>query len=165
MLWRGDLTVAVNKNNIKISVKNLEKHFGSLEVLKNITVDICEGEVVCIIGPSGSGKSTFLRCLNCLEKASSGEIIVDDCKISDKKIDINKVRENIGMVFQHFNLFANMNVIDNLMLAPVDLRKASKEEARKTAINLLETVGLADKAESFPSQLSGGQVLSQEHLQ
>ena len=157
MLWRGDLTVAVNKNNIKISVKNLEKHFGSLEVLKNITVDICEGEVVCIIGPSGSGKSTFLRCLNRLEKASSGEIIVDDCKISDKKIDINKVRENIGMVFQHFNLFANMNVIDNLMLAPVDLRKASKEEARKTAINLLETVGLADKAESFPSQLSGGQ--------
>ena len=149
--------MAANKNNIKISVKNLEKHFGSLEVLKDITVDIYEGEVVCIIGPSGSGKSTFLRCLNRLETASSGEVIVDDYRINDKKTNINKVRENIGMVFQHFNLFANMNVIDNLMLAPVDLKKASKEEARKTAMSLLETVGLADKAESFPSQLSGGQ--------
>ena len=149
--------MAANKNNVKISVKNLEKHFGNLEVLKDITVDIYEGEVVCIIGPSGSGKSTFLRCLNRLETASSGEVIVDDCKINDKKTNINKVRENIGMVFQHFNLFANMNVIDNLMLAPVDLKKASKEDARKTAMSLLETVGLADKAESFPSQLSGGQ--------
>ena len=149
--------MAANKNNVKISVKNLKKHFGSLEVLKDITVDIYEGEVVCIIGPSGSGKSTFLRCLNRLETASSGEIIVDDYKINDKKTNINKVRENIGMVFQHFNLFANMNVIDNLMLAPVDLKKATKEDARKNAIRLLEMVGLADKAESFPSQLSGGQ--------
>ncbi len=149
--------MAANKNNVKICVKNLEKHFGSLEVLKDITVDIYEGEVVCIIGPSGSGKSTFLRCLNRLETASSGEVIVDDYKINDKKTNINKVRENIGMVFQHFNLFANMNVLDNLMLAPVDLKKATKEEARQTAMSLLETVGLADKAESFPSQLSGGQ--------
>ena len=157
MLWKGDLTVAADKNNIKIHVNKLEKHFGSLGVLKNITVDICEGEVVCVIGPSGSGKSTFLRCLNRLETASSGEIVVDGYRINDKKLNINKVRENIGMVFQHFNLFANMNVIENLMLAPVDLKKATKEEARENAMKLLETVGLADKAESYPSQLSGGQ--------
>ena len=157
MLWKGDLTVAADKNNIKIHVEKLEKHFGSLEVLKNITVDICEGEVVCVIGPSGSGKSTFLRCLNRLETASSGEIVVDGYHINDKKININKVRENIGMVFQHFNLFANMNVVENLMLAPVDLKKATKAEAKENAMRLLETVGLADKAESYPSQLSGGQ--------
>ena len=157
MLWKGDLTVAADKNNIKIHVEKLEKHFGSLEVLKNITVDICEGEVVCVIGPSGSGKSTFLRCLNRLETASSGEIVVDGYHINDKKININKVRENIGMVFQHFNLFANMNVIENLMLAPVDLKKATKAEAHENAMRLLETVGLADKAENYPSQLSGGQ--------
>lgn len=157
MLWKGDLTVAADKNNIKIHVNKLEKHFGSLGVLKNITVDICEGEVVCVIGPSGSGKSTFLRCLNRLETASSGEIVVDGYRINDKKLNINKVRENIGMVFQHFNLFANMNVIENLMLAPVDLKKATKEDARENAMKLLETVGLADKAESYPSQLSGGQ--------
>ena len=157
MLWKGDLTVAADKNSIKIHVDKLEKHFGSLGVLKNITVDICEGEVVCVIGPSGSGKSTFLRCLNRLETASSGEIVVDGYRINDKKLNINKVRENIGMVFQHFNLFANMNVIENLMLAPVDLKKATKEEARENAMKLLETVGLADKAESYPSQLSGGQ--------
>ena len=157
MLWKGDLTVAADKNSIKIHVDKLEKHFGSLGVLKNITVDICEGEVVCVIGPSGSGKSTFLRCLNRLETASSGEIVVDGYRINDKKLNINKVRENIGMVFQHFNLFANMNVIENLMLAPVDLKKATKEDARENAMKLLETVGLADKAESYPSQLSGGQ--------
>ena len=157
MLWKGDLTVAADKNNIKIHVEKLEKHFGSLEVLKDITVDICEGEVVCVIGPSGSGKSTFLRCLNRLETASSGEVVVDGYHINDKKININKVRENIGMVFQHFNLFANMNVVENLMLAPVDLKKATKAEAKENAMRLLETVGLADKAESYPSQLSGGQ--------
>ncbi len=149
--------MAVNNNNIKIHVENLVKNFGQHEVLKGISTDIYEGEVVCVIGPSGSGKSTFLRCLNKLENATAGEIIVDDFRINDKKININKVRENIGMVFQHFNLFANMNVIDNLMLAPVDLKKATKEEARKRAMELLETVGLSDKAESFPSQLSGGQ--------
>ncbi len=144
-------------DNIKIHVDDLKKAFGHNEVLKGISTDICEGEVVCVIGPSGSGKSTFLRCLNRLETASSGEIVVDGYRISDKKININKVRENIGMVFQHFNLFANMNVIDNLMLAPVDLKKATKEKARETALKLLDTVGLSDKAESFPSQLSGGQ--------
>lgn len=149
--------MTANKSNIKIHVKDLKKSFGHQEVLKGISTDIYEGEVVCIIGPSGSGKSTFLRCLNRLENATSGEIVVDDYRISDKKININRVRENIGMVFQHFNLFANMNVLDNLMLAPVDLKKKSKEEAKETALKLLETVGLSDKADSFPNQLSGGQ--------
>ena len=144
-------------NNIKIHVENLTKDFGTTKVLQGISTDIYEGEVVCIIGPSGSGKSTFLRCLNRLESATSGKIVVDGHLISDKKIDLNKVRENIGMVFQHFNLFANMNVLKNLMLAPVDLKKATKEEASKKAMELLETVGLSDKADSFPSQLSGGQ--------
>jgi glutamine transport system ATP-binding protein len=149
--------VTVKNKNIKIHIENLMKSFGHNEVLKCISTDIYEGEVVCVIGPSGSGKSTFLRCINRLETATAGEIVVDGYRISDKKININKVRENIGMVFQHFNLFANMNVIDNLMLAPVDLKKATKEEARETALKLLETVGLSDKADSFPSQLSGGQ--------
>ncbi len=149
--------MAVNKENVKIHVENLVKKFGHLEVLKGITIDIYEGEVVCVIGPSGSGKSTFLRCINRLENVTSGDIYADGHHINDKKININKVRENIGMVFQHFNLFANMNVIRNLMLAPVDLKKATKEEAKEKAMKLLETVGLSDKAESYPSQLSGGQ--------
>ena len=147
----------VNKENVKIHIDNLKKSFGHNKVLKGISTDIYEGEVVCVIGLSGSGKSTFLRCMNKLENITSGEIIVDGYCISDKKININKVRENIGMVFQHFNLFANMNVVRNLMLAPVDLKKATKEEARERAMKLLETVGLSDKAESFPSELSGGQ--------
>ena len=149
--------MTANKNNIKVHVKDLKKSFGHNEVLKGITVDIYEGEVVCVIGPSGSGKSTFLRCLNRLENATAGEIIVDGYRINDKKANINKIRENIGMVFQHFNLFANMNVLDNLMLAPVDLKKFTKAEAQERAIKLLETVGLSDKAKSYPSQLSGGQ--------
>ncbi|MBQ3553179.1 MAG: amino acid ABC transporter ATP-binding protein [Clostridia bacterium] len=157
MLWKGDSAVTANKKNIKIHIEDLSKNFGHNEVLRGISTDIYEGEVVCVIGPSGSGKSTFLRCINRLETATSGEIVVDGYRISDKKIDINKVRENIGMVFQHFNLFANMNVLRNLMLAPVDLKKATKEEAEETALKLLETVGLSDKAESYPSQLSGGQ--------
>ncbi|MBR4889987.1 MAG: amino acid ABC transporter ATP-binding protein [Clostridia bacterium] len=146
-----------NKDNVKIHIENLRKNFGHNEVLNGISTDIYEGEVVCVIGPSGSGKSTFLRCINKLEDATSGEIVVDGYHINDKKLNINKVRENIGMVFQHFNLFANMNVLRNLMLAPVDLKKATKEEARENALKLLETVGLSDKADSFPSQLSGGQ--------
>ena len=149
--------MAVKNRNVKIHIENLEKKFGHNEVLKGISTDIYEGEVVCVIGPSGSGKSTFLRCINKLEKSTGGSIVVDGTLINDKKVDINKVRENIGMVFQHFNLFANMNVIKNLMLAPVDLKKATKEEAKENALRLLETVGLSDKAESFPSQLSGGQ--------
>ncbi len=155
MHWKGDL--ALTENNVKIHIENLKKRFGKNKVLRGISTDIYEGEVVCVIGPSGSGKSTFLRCINRLESATSGEIVVDGYRISDKKINLNKVRENIGMVFQHFNLFANMNVLRNLMLAPVDLKKATKEEAKETAMKLLDTVGLSDKAESFPSQLSGGQ--------
>ena len=147
----------VNSNKVKIHVEDLKKNFGKNHVLKGVSTDIYEGEVVCIVGPSGSGKSTFLRCINQLEDITSGEIAVDGQRINDKKININKVRENIGMVFQHFNLFANMNVLRNLMLAPVDLKKSTKEEARENALRLLNMVGLSDKAKSFPHQLSGGQ--------
>ncbi len=149
--------MAANKDNIKIHVSDLQKRFGKLEVLSGITTDIYEGEVVVVIGPSGSGKSTFLRCINRLETITSGEIVVDGYQINDKKININKVRENIGMVFQHFNLFQNLNVLQNLMLAPVDLKKATKEEAEAEAMRLLAKVGLEDKAQNYPSQLSGGQ--------
>lgn len=149
--------MAVNKNNVKIHVDSLKKNFGKLEVLKDISTDIYEGEVVVIVGPSGSGKSTFLRCLNCLEHISGGTVIVDGFDLTDKKTDINKVRENIGMVFQHFNLFNNLNVIRNLMLAPVDLKKATKQEAKEQAMVMLRRVGIDDKAEVYPSQLSGGQ--------
>lgn len=149
--------MAVNKNNIKIHVSHLKKNFGKLEVLQDISNDIYEGEVVVIIGPSGSGKSTFLRCLNRLEEITDGEVIVDGNNISDKKIDINKARENIGMVFQHFNLFNNLSVMRNLMLAPVDLKKATKDEARAQALQMLEKVGLSDKVDAYPAQLSGGQ--------
>nr|WP_303069236.1 amino acid ABC transporter ATP-binding protein [Catenibacterium mitsuokai] len=143
--------------NKKVSVKNLKKNFGSLEVLKDISLDINEGEVICLIGPSGSGKSTFLRCLNRLEDITSGSVVIDGEDITDPKLDINKKRENIGMVFQHFNLFPHMTVKENIMLAPVELKKMTKEEAEQTAYQLLERVGLKDKADSYPAQLSGGQ--------
>jgi len=149
--------VAVNRDNIKIHVSHLKKNFGKLEVLKDVSTDIYEGEVVVIIGPSGSGKSTFLRCLNRLEDITGGEVIVDGMDITDKKTDINKVRERVGMVFQLFNLFNNMNVLRNLTLAPVDLKKADKAAAEKRAGELLARVGLADKAQAYPAQLSGGQ--------
>ena len=149
--------MAINKQNVKIHVEHLKKNFGKLEVLKDISTDIYEGEVVVIIGPSGSGKSTFLRCMNRLEDITGGTVIVDGCDITDRKTDINKVRENVGMVFQHFNLFGNMNVLRNLTLAPVDLGKADKQTAQERAVKLLERVGLADKAQAYPSQLSGGQ--------
>ncbi len=149
--------MTVRSKNVKIHVENLIKNFGHLQVLKGISTDILEGEVVCVIGPSGSGKSTFLRCMNRLEDITAGDIVVDGFRINDKKLNLNKIRENIGMVFQHFNLFANMNVLRNLMLAPVDLKKATKEEAEANAMRLLETVGLSDKADAYPSQLSGGQ--------
>lgn len=141
----------------KISVRNLKKNFGSLEVLKDINLEVVEGEVVVLIGPSGSGKSTLLRCLNQLEKVTSGQIIVDGQDVTDKHTDINKVRENIGMVFQHFNLFNHLNVLKNMTLAPVHLKTLPKEEAKDKAMKLLARVGLADKAEAYPSQLSGGQ--------
>jgi len=149
--------MAVNKDNVKIHVEHLKKNFGRLEVLKDVSTDVYEGEVVVIIGPSGSGKSTFLRCLNRLEEITGGTVIVDGFDITDKKVDINKVRENVGMVFQHFNLFANMNVLRNLTLAPVDLKKSDKAAAEKRAMQLLERVGLADKANEYPAMLSGGQ--------
>ena len=147
----------MNRDNVKIHVEHLKKSFGRLEVLKDVSADIREGEVVVIIGPSGSGKSTFLRCMNRLEEITSGTVIVDGCDITDKRTDINRVRENVGMVFQHFNLFANMNVLRNLMLAPVDLGKADRQTARANAERLLARVGLADKAQAYPDQLSGGQ--------
>ena len=149
--------MAINRENVKIHVAHLKKNFGKLEVLKDVSTDIYEGEVVVIIGPSGSGKSTFLRCMNRLEDITGGTVIVDGCDITDKKTDINRVRENVGMVFQHFNLFGNMNVLRNLTLAPVDLKKADKQTAQARAVKLLERVGLADKAQAYPSQLSGGQ--------
>ena len=147
----------MEQNNIKVHVQNLKKSFGRLEVLKNISMDICEGEVVVLLGPSGSGKSTFLRCLNQLEVATEGTIIVDGYNVTDKHTDINKVRENIGMVFQHFNLFPHMTVLENIMLAPVELKKMSKDEARAKGMLLLARVGMVEKADVYPPQLSGGQ--------
>ncbi|MDT0016133.1 amino acid ABC transporter ATP-binding protein [Listeria swaminathanii] len=141
----------------KLKVTGLKKSFGANEVLKGIDIEVKEGEVVCVIGPSGSGKSTFLRCMNNLEEITAGDVIVDDVNITDKKVDINKVRENIGMVFQHFNLFPHLSVLENITLAPVELKKMDKEAAKSNALRLLEQVGLLEKAEEFPNQLSGGQ--------
>ena len=140
-----------------VHVENLKKNFGKLEVLKDISVDIAEGEVVVLLGPSGSGKSTFLRCLNQLEVATAGKILVDGNDVTDKHIDINKVRENIGMVFQHFNLFDHKTVLENIMMAPVELKKMTKEEAKEKGMQLLKRVGMDSKADCYPSQISGGQ--------
>lgn len=143
--------------NAKINVSNLKKSFGSNEVLKGIDLEVAEGEVVCIIGPSGSGKSTLLRCLNKLEEVTDGHVLIDGQDITEKTTDINKVREEIGMVFQHFNLFPHLSVMDNITLAPVELKRENKETAKARALELLETVGLSEKADAFPSSLSGGQ--------
>ena len=143
--------------NAKINVSNLKKSFGSNEVLKGIDLEVAEGEVVCIIGPSGSGKSALLRCLNKLEEVTDGHVLIDGQDITEKTTDINKVREEIGMVFQHFNLFPHLSVIDNITLAPVELKRENKETAKARALELLETVGLSEKADAFPSSLSGGQ--------
>ena len=147
----------MDSSNKKIQVRNLKKNFGKLEVLKDISIDISEGEVVVLLGPSGSGKSTFLRCVNQLETVTAGSIIVDGVDVTDKHTDINKVRENIGMVFQHFNLFPHMTVLKNITLAPVELKKLTQEQAEKKGMELLARVGLADKAGTYPNQLSGGQ--------
>ncbi|MGX7058676.1 amino acid ABC transporter ATP-binding protein [Vagococcus humatus] len=141
----------------KIFVKDLIKKYGDNTVLKGISTTIKDGEVVCIIGPSGSGKSTFLRCLNQLEEVNSGTIVIDDFDITDSQTDINQVRENIGMVFQHFNLFPHLTVRENITLAPQDLKGLTKSEANALADKLLDMVGLLDKAEVYPNSLSGGQ--------
>ena len=142
--------------NTMIKVNHLSKAFGDLEVLRDINMEVSEGEVVCIIGPSGSGKSTFLRCMNYLEVPTSGMVKVDGIELG-KDSNINKVREEVGMVFQRFNLFPHMTVIENIMLAPIKVRHVSRSEAEKTAMELLDRVGLADRAAAYPNQLSGGQ--------
>ncbi|MCR5297413.1 MAG: amino acid ABC transporter ATP-binding protein [Clostridiales bacterium] len=147
----------MSQNKVKIQVDNLTKDFGKLHVLQGVTTEVHEGEVVVVIGPSGSGKSTFLRCLNKLEEATSGSIMIDGQELTDPKTDINHLRERVGMVFQHFNLFNNMPVLRNLMLAPVDLKKCSKTEAKDRAMAMLKRVGLEEKANAYPRELSGGQ--------
>ena len=140
-----------------INIKNLHKSFGDLEVIKGIDLEIKKGEIVTIVGPSGSGKSTVLRCMNLLEVPTKGQIIFEGTDITDKKVNIDEIRQRIGMVFQNFNLFPNMTVLDNITLAPMRLKKLSREDANKKAEILLERVGLLDKKDSYPSQLSGGQ--------
>ncbi|MDR1547386.1 MAG: amino acid ABC transporter ATP-binding protein [Hungatella sp.] len=140
-----------------IQVQNLGKKFGEAEVLKDISVDIYKGDVVCVIGPSGSGKSTFLRCLNRLEEPTGGHILFEGVDIVDKKTDIDKHRQKMGMVFQQFNLFPHMTILKNLTLAPIKLQGRSRKEAEEQALGLLNKVGLADRADSYPNQLSGGQ--------
>ncbi len=142
---------------LKIDVTDLHKSYGNNEVLKGITTRFNEGDVVCIIGPSGSGKSTFLRTLNGLEEITSGTVIVDGYDLTNKKTNLNQVRQEVGMVFQQFNLFPNMSVIDNITYAPLELRKMTKDEAHSKALDLLEKVGLSDKADAMPESLSGGQ--------
>ena len=145
--------------DIIISVRDLEKHFdgGKLKALRGVSADIKRGEVVVVIGPSGSGKSTFLRCLNLLEEPTHGTVTVEGVNITDPKVNINKHREKMGMVFQHFNLFPHMTILKNMTLAPRKLLKKSKAEAEEKAMSLLKRVGLADRANAYPSQLSGGQ--------
>lgn len=143
--------------NALIQVNELWKAYGKQEVLKGITTEIQTGEVVCVIGPSGSGKSTFLRCLNRLEEASSGQILFEGVDLCDKKTDIDRVRQRMGMVFQQFNLFPHMNILKNLTLGPIELQKRSREEAEAYAMELLRKVGLAERANAYPQQLSGGQ--------
>ena len=140
-----------------IKVENLHKHFGKLEVLKGIDYEVHEKEVVCVIGPSGSGKSTFLRCMNLLEEVTDGAIYIEGTKINDSKTNINEIRTEVGMVFQQFNLFPHMSVIDNITMAPMQIRQLNKADAEKLALELLDKVGLREKAYNYPQQLSGGQ--------
>lgn len=147
----------MNDKNVLFSIKGLKKSFGDLDVLKGIDIDITEGEVLVVLGPSGGGKSTFIRCLNLLETPTDGEIYFEGTKINDKGTDVNKLRQKIGMVFQHFNLFPHLSVLENLTIAPIKLRLDSRENVGKRAMGLLENVGLSDKALAYPNQLSGGQ--------
>lgn len=140
-----------------IKVENLHKHFGKLKVLKGIDYEVHEKEVVCVIGPSGSGKSTFLRCMNLLEEVTDGAIYIEGTKINDPKTNINEIRTEVGMVFQQFNLFPHMSVIDNITMAPMQIRQLNKADAEKLALELLDKVGLREKAYNYPQQLSGGQ--------
>ena len=140
-----------------ISVKNLQKDFGGVKVLKGLSTEIEKGDVICVIGPSGSGKSTFLRCLNMLEKPTGGKIIFEGDDLTDKKVDLDRHRQKMGMVFQQFNLFPHMTVMKNLIVAPMMLKKIPEEQAKAKALELLGRVGLADRADSYPNQLSGGQ--------
>lgn len=140
-----------------IKIEKLTKHFGKLEVLKGINYEIKEKQVVCVIGPSGSGKSTFLRCINLLEEITDGAVYIEGVKVNDPKTDINDIRTEVGMVFQQFNLFPHMSVLDNITMAPMMIRKMGKQEAEKLALDLLDKVGLRAKADNFPEQLSGGQ--------
>ena len=145
------------ENNVIISVRGLEKSFDKTPVLKGIDIDICKGDVLCVIGASGSGKSTFLRCLNMLEVPTGGSIVFDDADLTNQKVDLNLHRQKMGMVFQQFNLFPHLTILKNLTLAPMMLKKVSKEAAEEKALALLARVGLADRANDYPGQLSGGQ--------
>ena len=145
------------ENNVVIQVRNLKKNFGQNEVLKGIDIDINKGDVVCVIGASGSGKSTFLRCLNMLEVPTGGDILFEDANLTSDKVDLNRHRQKMGMVFQQFNLFPHLTILDNLTLAPMMLKKLPKAAAEEKALALLERVGLADRAKDYPGQLSGGQ--------
>jgi polar amino acid transport system ATP-binding protein len=149
--------VSVSDIKPKVIVRDLYKSFGKLEVLKGVSLEAHEGDVICVIGPSGSGKSTFLRCLNMLERPTSGTVIVDDHVMTDKHVNINKARRSIGMVFQQFNLFPHLTAKKNIMFAPVDLGIMHKKDAEAKALELLARVGLTDKADAYPWQLSGGQ--------
>ena len=140
-----------------IDVKNLHKYFGSLEVLKGIDCQIDKGECVCVIGPSGSGKSTFLRCLNLLETPTKGDIVIDDMHLTEKNFDVDAMRKRVGMVFQHFNLFPHLTILENVTLAPIRHKMMTEEQAKEKAMELLNRVGVGDKADNYPAQLSGGQ--------
>ena len=140
-----------------IDVKNLHKYFGSLEVLKGIDCHIDKGECVCVIGPSGSGKSTFLRCLNLLETPTKGDIVIDDMHLTEKDFDVDAMRKRVGMVFQHFNLFPHLTILENVTLAPIRHKMMTEEQAKEKAMELLNRVGVGDKADKYPAQLSGGQ--------
>lgn len=157
MMLDDGMTGGTGTDDVMIEVTDLRKSYGNVEVIKGVDLTVHRGEVICIIGPSGAGKSTLLRCLNGLEHATSGRIVVNGHDLNDPKVNIDKVREQVGMVFQHFNLFNNMSVIDNITLAPKLVHKESEIQAREHAMRLLETVGLAEKADAMPRSLSGGQ--------